>query len=585
MAHDDRCYLPWDEDRIVFVKGDWKIYRTSAEGRWYGYTVNGLESGIEVQAAQLVAYGMAKWSPFFAEKPWTTDGIEIPPESTALIVRNFKKGKEYFLERTPGALIVACDAYYLLSQGLVIDRKGKLTKAAQKKAKIGKVDDGTPNTPWAADNIVFAPFPAGITVQKSAVNGRYTLMRGNMSLTVVAQRLLDEGLAIPLEEYTNELVKKQIAQMAHSTPVTFAKALEGVMYGIDVPLDSFPTLLQAVIFAHGLKHNTETYREILMYRLDVDALVQSMNTLQREFMEMEANYHAVASVFREGVRTLEQIIGEMTSVSAKMETNLNCLTEVKNTYADVLESAALSALQNRLTEAHGLVEELSRTFDLSKIRMQGTVDSLHSGAARIREAMIQLSAKLAHMTTLVENYRKDAGDITALYRLFCDVYDVKYKDLIIPETEADFIVKLQRSQESLDQLASVHQAYEKAVGDIAPLKEKVERQIASFQNQWHDLDRDINERHVWLHEIHTECAHLRHHLDVSHFTFLERKAKKIAFKNKGTPWPSDHITLVEDKRCVITRDTKEGYYVVDNGEAKRTVTALHLLLCGLAVKS
>ncbi len=195
-----KIYIPWEDDEIKFLDGDWQIWRDDCFGM-YRYIVSGVEGQEAVDAVQLIAWGMAQILCYDSMTPWSRSDITFI--TNAVIIRNpidtsSPQGmRTYIIESDDSFLKV--NKYYLILKKYA--EAGKKTNGLINDVKV-KVCDIYPE-----DDIVLIPY-SNVTISKARTKGLYQIKINSMTLVRDAKYLLDNEYAKPAYQVRLEELSK-----------------------------------------------------------------------------------------------------------------------------------------------------------------------------------------------------------------------------------------------------------------------------------------------------------------------------------------------------------------------------------------
>lgn len=177
---------PWRTDPIEFVtKPEYDIVRGSSPG-YYDYAVDGVISSRQVDAVQLIEWGMARPIESDLFKPMK----KFEFTGNGMAIRDFVDGTENFLIQD-GGKIATVNQYYLLANKIATPGAALLSEA--KRGTIAKYE--SENMPWFDDEIKFTAGD-GVVITKSAEKGKYRVQRYGAIVTYSANKLINMGLAV-----------------------------------------------------------------------------------------------------------------------------------------------------------------------------------------------------------------------------------------------------------------------------------------------------------------------------------------------------------------------------------------------------
>ena len=209
----DEIYTPWPDDDIEFIiSPDWQVRRGSACGL-YSYRMYHTEVLNEVDAFQLINWGMAKIRSFTLLKPWDD---EISFKNIGTVIRDITDGenegatkKSYVVER--GGKFLRVNREWLIKN----DRAVETNEGAEDEIEID-IDYSKEDSPWESDGIFFdaetLKKEKNVEIKRGRSEGTYRLLFGMISYNRKACDLLTEGLAQTLKEYKKSLYKAIIDQ-------------------------------------------------------------------------------------------------------------------------------------------------------------------------------------------------------------------------------------------------------------------------------------------------------------------------------------------------------------------------------------
>ena len=186
---------PWEIDPIEFVEGDWEIARAERPGM-YIYRVYGVSTSEEVDAAQLIEWGMARVLQYEVLAPWE-DSIHFPPDGR-IMRRIYDKGTKanrcYVIADGDGFAYV--NRYYLVLHGLA-----EGTDKFRRDVIAAKVAGASTDDTWEEDGICLVK-KAGYTVTRSIIPGFYKGRSGciGIRLQIAKTRLLHHYIRIQTEK-------------------------------------------------------------------------------------------------------------------------------------------------------------------------------------------------------------------------------------------------------------------------------------------------------------------------------------------------------------------------------------------------
>ncbi len=210
---------PWPEDAIDFLDGDWKIYRSSVPGL-YRYEAGGIFANNEVDAVQLIEWGMAKRHRYGAMTPWENSGLTFADGAQVLRdLADFSAdcaARAYFVDGAHGGFL-RVDGFWLKWKGYVSEIDERV--ADRYRPKESEKHTALCNTPWESDHIVFRR-RKGYKVERSVREGSYRVFVGGATYNATAARLLEDRLALTAEEKSWESQSRFLAKLAHSEEYT-----------------------------------------------------------------------------------------------------------------------------------------------------------------------------------------------------------------------------------------------------------------------------------------------------------------------------------------------------------------------------
>ncbi len=184
---------PWPSDGIVFVKGDWKIWRAAYEGMYF-YAVGGTPGRDAVDAVSLMEWNMATLPTYIALTPWIS-GLVFKDGDWQIMRDVFaggaNKNRKYYIQTASG--VEKVNMYELLARDMATC-DASVEKEIES-AALSAIKGDDQYRPWPSDKIVFAE-RAGVTIRRASAEGVYVLKNGSFSRSVNAARLREERLAI-----------------------------------------------------------------------------------------------------------------------------------------------------------------------------------------------------------------------------------------------------------------------------------------------------------------------------------------------------------------------------------------------------
>lgn len=197
----EKIYIPWEDDEIRFLDGDWQIWRDDCFGM-YRYIISGVEGQESVDAVQLIAWNMAEILCYDSMTPWGRSDITFITKDT--IIRNpidmsHPQGmRTYIIAKDDSFLEV--NKYYLILN--------KYAKAGKK--TIGVINDVCVNVCdiYPDDDIVLIPY-SNVSISKAWTKGLYQIKINSMTLVRDAKYLLDNDYAKPAYQARLEELSKQ----------------------------------------------------------------------------------------------------------------------------------------------------------------------------------------------------------------------------------------------------------------------------------------------------------------------------------------------------------------------------------------
>ncbi len=206
---------PWEEDLIEFEENEKVVIHRGSCSGLYKYRYNGIIVDTEVDAVDLVAFGMAKKAQIEICAPWAESGIKFA--DSAFVLRDIIN---YTLDSVDGDYIIEEDnkyysvnKFYLLTKNLAKLDGDKLMDEVPLKRMNYKGDDN----PWKEDKIFFL----SNNVKKGREPGWYKLRIGSVTVNRTTEQLLRDGLAMRLSEraryYFTDYCKDQSKRREFST--------------------------------------------------------------------------------------------------------------------------------------------------------------------------------------------------------------------------------------------------------------------------------------------------------------------------------------------------------------------------------
>lgn len=188
-------FLPWEDDELEFVPGNWEIERADVPGL-YNYSVGGVRAAVAVDGIQLIEWHMAKLVEYTLLKPWDDSDITFVGESD--IMRDILDKSDSVGERgyvvSSGKKLMRVNKYWLVKNGMANGSKAFDAKVAQKSIKSGKYNKDC--KPWVTDDIFIATLPDNVKIERAASEGRYLMKIGGTIVTCSADRLIEKGYAL-----------------------------------------------------------------------------------------------------------------------------------------------------------------------------------------------------------------------------------------------------------------------------------------------------------------------------------------------------------------------------------------------------
>ena len=188
-------FLPWEDDELEFVPGNWEIERADVPGL-YNYSVGGVRAAVAVDGIQLIEWHMAKLVEYTLLKPWDDSDITFVGESD--IMRDILDKSDPVGERgyvvSSGKKLMRVNKYWLVKNGMASGSKAFDAKVAQKSIKSGKYNKDC--KPWVTDDIFIATLPDNVKIERAASEGRYLMKIGGTIVTCSADRLIEKGYAL-----------------------------------------------------------------------------------------------------------------------------------------------------------------------------------------------------------------------------------------------------------------------------------------------------------------------------------------------------------------------------------------------------
>lgn len=216
----DDKYLPWEDDDIVFVPGDWEIERADEEGL-YNYSICGIRAARSVDGVRLVEWHMAEFIRYSMLTPWEGAGIQLSGVTdVARDILDFsypESERKYLVIENKKLLRV--NRFYLVHSGLATAVSDEFKEKVRQQA-ISAVKYNKCCTPWPSDDIIIDP-PAGITVERAVASGRYRVGRGDGSKTTyTAERLI-------ADKFAKESYEVKLAEMSESEKASMSSYKDG----------------------------------------------------------------------------------------------------------------------------------------------------------------------------------------------------------------------------------------------------------------------------------------------------------------------------------------------------------------------
>lgn len=177
---------PWRTDPIEFItKPGCDIVRGSSPG-FYEYAADGVVSSKQVDAVQLIEWGMARLIESDLFKP--SKKFEFTGNGMAIC--DFVDGTDGYLIQD-GEKIAVVNQYYLLANKIAKPGAALLSEAKRKVISEYEPAD----KPWFDDEIKFTAGD-GVVITKGADKGKYRVQRYGAIVTYSAAKLINMGLAV-----------------------------------------------------------------------------------------------------------------------------------------------------------------------------------------------------------------------------------------------------------------------------------------------------------------------------------------------------------------------------------------------------
>ncbi|MGN1040193.1 MAG: hypothetical protein ACI4QL_02080 [Candidatus Fimimonas sp.] len=218
----NKVNLPWEDDDVEFLKGDWEIRRADCVGL-YRYSISEIEGQRAVDAVQLIQWKMAKVCDYPTLHPWENSDVTFACDCE--IIRDPRdqsspKGKRRYLMEQNGVWCV--NKYYLVQHGLAT--YGAKVQKEVSAVKLGGLDI-LKMYAWEEDGIIVFP-PSGVSINKAQQVGKYRITTGGITSVRSAEFLLQNG-------YAKRIFDVQLEHLARCEPTTIAqvgKDLHGFWY-------------------------------------------------------------------------------------------------------------------------------------------------------------------------------------------------------------------------------------------------------------------------------------------------------------------------------------------------------------------
>lgn len=202
----DEKYLPWEEDELEFLPGDWEIERADTPG-FYNYAIGGIQSLRSVDGVQLVEWGMAALLRYTMLAPWENSGIEF--NGKAEIARDVLDRDGNVAERKylvfVGKKLMRVNKYYLVKNDMAEGSEAFKRSVSQRPVRSNKYNKTC--KPWVSDDILIKnDLPSEVEkIERGATEGTYRVKIGRSSFTWWANSLIDknyavDGYSVKLEE-------------------------------------------------------------------------------------------------------------------------------------------------------------------------------------------------------------------------------------------------------------------------------------------------------------------------------------------------------------------------------------------------
>ena len=219
----NKLNLPWEDDDIEFLTGDWEIRRADCVGL-YRYSISGIEGQRAVDAVQLIQWKMAKVCDYPTLHPWENSDVTFACDCE--IIRDPRdqsspKGKRRYLLEQNGE-IWCVNKYYLVQHGLATyGAKTQKEVSALKLSGLAILQLYS----WEEDGIIVVP-KLGVSISKAQQVGKYRVTTGGITSVRTAEFLLQNG-------YAKRVFDVQLEHLAHCEPTSVeqvGKDLHGFWY-------------------------------------------------------------------------------------------------------------------------------------------------------------------------------------------------------------------------------------------------------------------------------------------------------------------------------------------------------------------
>ncbi len=341
---DNEKNLPWREDEIVFLEGDWEIFRSETPGL-YRYRVKGIEASNAVDAVQLIDWGMAQIIRYSALEPWAGSNIRLLPEAEVLRDLTDRTSPEadrrYFL--VEGKKLKRVNRFYLVSRGYA-----EGNEAFSREVNGLKLRDKPKAESWPDDDI-FIVGKRNREVSKGVSVGVYCVSYGGVRFTCRASRLLEEGIAV--KTYDRKLEKA--SKHENFTFEQLAEALGG--FWLNEHPEQVQTLHDVARLRYGLTADIDSPALAAIEAHDRAVLAEYAQAASR-IHELKTLLGCWKAKVKEADKTYQKL-GELVGEAAVYE--LHSVTDDDTSYLGVSDSAR--DLLGKAAEEIAALEELLDT--------------------------------------------------------------------------------------------------------------------------------------------------------------------------------------------------------------------------------